>query len=250
MSNALSTDRPQADHASGPAGGRRRLFMALGGAAVLLVLGLGAYFLLLSGGEEDDLGVVPSGAAALPTDGAGNNDNGTKNKGTKGDDTVPGKVDSNFTVGRDPFEPLAAEQVVETVAPAGDTTGTSTGTSTDTSTDTTGGGQTDPVVVPTPAPTVSLDPTPTPTPTPSEGPVTSYKVTVKSVDVGKDSAVIDVNGKRYVVTVKDLFTNSKTGPFKLTRVGELPSGKDTATVVFGSDAPVELLAQDTVVFKP
>jgi hypothetical protein len=79
--------------------------------------------------------------------------------------------------------------------------------------------------------------------------VTSYKVTLLSVDVAKDSAVIEVNGKRYVVTVKDMFTNSKTGPFKLTRVGELPSGKDTATVVFGSDAPVELVAKDTVLFK-
>ena len=39
-----------------------------------------------------------------------------------------------------------------------------------------------------------------------------------------------------------MFPNSKTGPFKLTGVGELPSGKDTATVVFGSDAPVELVA--------
>ncbi len=79
--------------------------------------------------------------------------------------------------------------------------------------------------------------------------MTSYKVTLRSVDFAKDTALIEVNGKRYVVKVKDLFTNSKTGPFKLTRVGELPSGKDTATVVFGSDAPVELVAKDTVVFK-
>ena len=51
--------------------------------------------------------------------------------------------------------------------------------------------------------------------------MTSYKVTLQSVDVAKDSAVIEVNGKRYLVKVKDMFTNSKTGPFKLTRVGEL-----------------------------
>jgi hypothetical protein len=72
---------------------------------------------------------------------------------------------------------------------------------------------------------------------------------LKSVDVVKDSAIIEVNGKRYDVKVKNLFTNSKTGPFKLTRIGESPSGKDTATVVFGSDAPVEILQKDTTVFK-
>ena len=68
------------------------------------------------------------------------------------------------------------------------------------------------------------------------------------MDVAKDSAVIEVDGKRYIVKVKDMFTNSKTGPFKLTGVGERASGKDTATVVFGSDAPVELVAKNTVVF--
>jgi hypothetical protein len=77
--------------------------------------------------------------------------------------------------------------------------------------------------------------------------VTTYKVTLKSVDVAKDSATIEVNGKRYVVKVGKLFTNSKTGPFKLIRVGELPSG-DTATVKFGEDAPVELVQKDTEVF--
>jgi hypothetical protein len=94
-------------------------------------------------------------------------------------------------------------------------------------------------------------PSPTPTQTSSPDPQpTSYKVTLKSVNVGKDSATILVGGKRYVVKVKDFFTNSKTGPFKLTWVGERPDGKDTAKVVFGSDAPVELVQNNSVTFQP
>ena len=205
----------------------------MGSRGQLLVLGLGAYFLFLSGGDEEDLGPVPSGASAVPDE-----SKGKKDKGSKGDDTVPADVDTNFTVGRDPFLPLAAEQVVVVPEPVADDTTTDTST---------GGGGTG--TAPKPAPTVSSDPTPTPSPTPTEDAVTSYKVTLLSVDVRKDSAVIEVDGKRYLLDVKDMFTNSKTGPFKLTAVGELRSGKDTATVVFGSDAPVELVAKETVVFK-
>ena len=47
--------------------------------------------------------------------------------------------------------------------------------------------------------------------------------------------MIDVNGKRYTVKAKDMFPSGDTGPFKLIGVGELPSGKDTPCVVFGSD---------------
>lgn len=241
MSNTLSAQSPTTDDGSSADGGQRRLLMAVGGGALLLVLGLGAYFLFLSGGEEEDLGPVPSGASALPDD-----TNGMKDKNSKKDETVPAAVDVDFAIGRDPFIPLAAEAVPEPAAPVEDPgTDPVTDPGTDPGTGGGGGTQPDPVPTPTPAPTSS----PSPSPTPTEDPVTSYKVTVKSVDAGKESAVIEVNGKRYVVKVKDLFTNSKTGPFKLTRVGELPSGKDTATVVFGSDAPVELIAKDTVVFK-
>ncbi len=239
MSNTVSTESLPNQDGSG-AGGQRRLLMVVGGAALLVVLGVGAYFLFLSGGEED-LGPVPSGAAAAQESG-GKKDTGSNGNDTKGNQNVPAEVDSDFRVGRDPFAPLPAEEVVVAPAPAPDDTSTDTTTSTSG----TGGGT---GTVPDPAPTVSSDPTPTPSPTPTADPVTSYKVTLASVDVTKDSAVIEVNGKRYVVKVKDMFTNSKTGPFKLTRVGELPSGKDSATVIFGSDAPVELVVKDTVVFK-
>jgi hypothetical protein len=232
MSNTVPTASLPTDEASA-SGSQRRLLVVVGGAALLLVLGLGAYFLLLSGGEEEDLGPVPSSAPA-PTQ-----ETGKKDKSEKKDDTVPTEVDKNFTVGRDPFLPLAAEQVVEVEAPAeerqdpvDDVGGT-------------GGGQPDPA--PAPAPTTKPTPAPTPTPTPTEDEVT-YTVTLRSVDVAKESATIEVDGKRYIVKVKDMFTNSKTGPFKLTEVGERGSGKGTATVVFGSDAPVELVAKDTVVF--
>lgn len=233
MSNTLSTETPTSDGGSAAGGSQRRLLLAVGGGALLLVLALGAYFLFLSGGEEEDLGPVPSGAASLPEESKGEKD---KNGGEQ----VPAEVDVDFAIGRDPFVPLAAEAVPEPAAPVDDTTDTGTDTGTDDPKDT---GGTAPA--PTPAPT----PSPSPSPTPTEDPVTSFKVTVKSVDAGKEASVIEVNGKRYTVKVKDMFTNSKTGPFKLTRVGELPSGKDTATVVFGSDAPVELIAKDTVVFK-
>jgi hypothetical protein len=235
MSDTISPASPVIDDGSTGGAGQKRLLLVVGGAALLLVLGLGAYFLFLSGGEEEDLGPVPSAAGAQPTE-----DPVKKNKGTK-KDKAPKNVNANFTVGRDPFVPLAVEKVSVPDEPAADTTTTNTSSNTTK----TGGGGTSTAPATTPAPA----PTSTPSPAPTEDAVTSYKVTLRSVDFAKDTALIEVNGKRYVVKVKDLFTNSKTGPFKLTRVGELPSGKDTATVVFGSDAPVELVAKDTVVFK-
>jgi hypothetical protein len=207
----------------------------VGGAAVVLVLGLAVYFLFLSGGGEEEFEPIPSAAGTATEE--------TDDKGKKDEEKVPEEVDDDFRVGRDPFAPLAVEEVTvdETVTEDDGSTDTDTGTGADTDAGTGTGGTGN---TPDPAPTAS--PTPTEDPEPE---VTSYKVTLKSVDVAKSSAVIEVNGKRYQVKVKDLFTNSTTGPFKLTRVGELPSGKDTATVVFGDDAPVEIVQKETEVFK-
>lgn len=237
MSNTVSQENPIADEGASSDGGQRRLLLVVGGAALLLVLGLAGYFLFLSGGDDEEaFGPLPTAGTAAPDETTGG-----KDKASKKDKKVPNDVDANFTVGRDPFTPLGVEAVTvssETTTETTDTTSDTSGTTT-----TNSGGNTG--AAPAPAPTSSS----TPTPTPTADTVTSYKVTLRSVDFGKDTAVIEVNGKRYPVKVKDMFTNSKTGPFKLTRVGELPNGKDTATVIFGSDAPVELVVKDTVVFK-
>ncbi|MFL6181626.1 MAG: hypothetical protein ACJ73J_04905 [Actinomycetes bacterium] len=241
MSDRVSAQPLPGSESDSPAAGSRRTLMIVGGLAVLLVFGAGVYFLFLSGGGEEDLGSVPSGAAPI----ASASPDVSKTK-------APDDSGKNFHVGRDPFEPLPVE--AESAAPAdtsdsSDTSDDTSGSSSDPSGSnggTNGGGTvtTAPTTTPSsPAPTTS----PTQDPNP---PVSQYKVTLKSVDVAKDKATIEVNGKRYIVKVKELFTNSNTGPFKLTWVGQRPDGKDTAKVVFGSDAPVELVQKDTVVFQP
>jgi hypothetical protein len=232
MSDTVAAEPQSPPEASG---GQRRLLLMVGGAAVVLVLGLAAYFLFLSGGGEEEFEPIPSAA-----DAAAEQPEKDKGNGKKDDEQVPDEVDTDFQVGRDPFAPLAVEEVVADPVATDEGTDTDTDTSTDTGTSTGGGSGGNPAPAPTPAPTATEDPEPE---------VTSYKVTLKSVDVAKNSAVIEVNGKRYQVKVKELFTNSNTGPFKLTRVGELPSGKASATIVFGSDAPVEIVQKETEVFK-
>jgi hypothetical protein len=231
MSDTVATENPVIDDGSPSGGSQRRLLVVVGGAALLIVIGLGAYFLFLSGGEEEDLGPVPSAAGAQPVE---EGDVAKKDKKAK-KDTVPGNLNVKFTVGRDPFAPLAVEAVAEPAEVPEDTSDTTK------STDTKSGGGSS-----TPAPTAS----PAPAPAPTQDAATSYEVTLLSVDLKKENAVIEVDGKRYLLSVKDMFPNTKTGPFKLTAVGENGAGKATATVVFGSDAPVELIAKDTVVFKP
>lgn len=216
------------DDTANASGGSRRLLMLVAGGAAVLVLALAVYFLFLSGGDEE----VAGPAAPLPAPTAPEK-TGKADKDKAGSD-VPKEVDEDFAVGRDPFQPLAVEAIVEeqTAADAGDTGTSNTGT--------------DPVTdpgTPAPAPTVAPQPAPTVEPT------TTYQVKLISVDLVKEKATIDVDGKRYVVAVQVMFPNTKTGPFQLTGVGERPSGKDTATVVFGSDAPVELVQRDKVTFE-
>ena len=238
MSDTVSAEPLPGSESDSSSDGSRRLLLVVGGLAVLLVLGAGVYFLFLSGGGEEDLGAVPSAAAPL----ASASPEATKTK-------VPGDSDKNFHVGRDPFAPLSVE--AEKVAPA-DTSNNSGDTSGSTSSPTNSGGGTNGGGTVTTAPTTSTtSPAPTSSPTQDPNPpVSSYKVTLKSVNVAKEKATIEVNGKRYIVKVKDMFTDSKTGPFKLTWVGQRADGKDLARVVFGSDAPVELVKNDTVTFQP
>ena len=232
MSNTVSTENLPTEDGSGT-GGQRRLLVIVGGAAVALVLALGAYFLFLSGGEEEDLGPVPSGAAAVD-DSNGKDKNGKNDKDGKDgkdgkDDDVPSEVDEDFTVGRNPFAPLPAEAIKEEPAPPAD----------DTTTDVADDGGTGP----------ATEPAPEPTPTPTSDVASTYQVMLRSVDIGKESAVIVVDGKRYSLKIKEIFPDNATGPFKLLGVGELSSGKDTALVVFGSDTTVGLVANKPVLFS-
>ena len=237
MSDSVATEPPQAPEADSSGPNQRRLLLLVGGLAALLVVGLGVYFLFLSGGSDDEgFEVIRSAPAPEETDAP---------KGDKKDDTVPTKIDDDIEVGRDPFKPLPQEAVkvesvtVDDAEPVDDGAVINNGGSGPG----TGGTQ------PSPVPTVKPTPSPSPTETKDPDVVTSYKVTLKSVDVKKDSAVIEVNGKRYVVKADKMFPSTKQGPFKLVRIGELPSGKETATVRFGADAPVELIQKDKTVFQ-
>lgn len=225
MSDTVAHEPLEGAAETAVSGGNRRLLMLVAGGAAVLVLGLAVYFLFLSGGDEP---AEPSSAPAPSSQPADGKDKGGKDK-DKGDTTVPKEVDVDFAVGRDPFQPLAVEAIVEPPAEPTDT-GT-TGTT----------GTTDPVTTP--------DPTVTPQPTPTVEPVTIYRVKLLSVDLVKEKATIVVDGKRYKLAVKDMFPSTKTGPFQLTAVGELKSGTDTATVVFGADAPVELVRHEPVTFE-
>ena len=73
--------------------------------------GPGVYFLFLSGGEEEDLGPVQRCSGSAAADGTGQGRQGRQgHKG--GPTTVPAEVDDDFAVGRDPFAPLPAEEVI------------------------------------------------------------------------------------------------------------------------------------------
>ncbi len=236
MSDTIASEPAEGvEEAAEGASGQKRLLLIVGGLAGLVVVALAAYFLFLSGGGEEDLGALPPAAPASTDDGK----QGDKDDQDSKEESLPDEFDGE--VGSDPFKPLSVEAVV---LPPSDVEPTD-----EPATPPTGGGTNNPPVTqpttqPTPAPT--SDPSP---PGNDDPDVTKYNVTLKSIDVQKDSAVIEVNGKRYVVKVEKMFPSTIQGPFKLVRIAELPSGKDSATVRFGSDAPVELVDNHKTVFK-
>lgn len=223
MSDTMISEPQQGGQVPSEGGGDRRKLLMIGGAVVgLLVLGMAVYFLFLSGGSSDEDALAPVAKGTPPA----TSDEGDKGGGGKDDDADKAPKNQTVQVGRDPFAPLA----VEAPKPEPKVDSTDTGTD-DQST------QTDTTV------------TPAPTPTDNTSQTTSYSVTLQSVDVKKGQATIEVNGARYVVKVNDLFTNADTGPFELTWVGERANGTAVAKVVFGSDAPVELVEKDPVLFE-
>jgi hypothetical protein len=226
MSDTMISEPQQGGELPTEAKGRdsRRLLMIGGGVVALLVLGMAVYFLFLSGGspDEDALAPVPQGSATQqpnnPDDKSDGNGNGKGgDNADKGEDLVPKNQD--VQVGSDPFAPLGVEATKP--APAPETTGTGTDQTTTTGTSTT---------------------------TDVSSQATSYTLVLTSVNAQKRTATIEVDGTSYVVKVNDMFTSSETGPFELTWVGKGAGGKATAKVVYGSDAPVELAANDPVTF--
>jgi hypothetical protein len=179
----------------GGKGRNSRLLALLAVVAGLVVLGLAAFFLFFSGGGEEDLGgTVPTAqppAAVEPKQG------GDKANTKKKDKTPPV---FNGSVGRDPFQPLAIEEVIvppeAAVQPAGGT-GTSDGTSSNT------------------APVAAPD---------------YYLVVYRGTSGGTVTMV--VNGVTYPVQVGDLFPDRAAGPFKVERV--IDGGKKVV-IKFGSE---------------
>ena len=182
------------------------------------------YFLFLSGSSDEDLGPVPSAAGQAADEQDQAKAKAKKDKAEAEAEQANLNDKDIITVGRDPFEPLSVE--AEKPKPVDDTTD-----KTDPATTNTGGGA----------------PAPTPTPTPTQD-TDSYTVTLISGNAKKGEATIEVDGKRYVVSEKDLFPSSTIGPFKLISVNEKKSGKVTATIAFGSASTVDLAVGDPIEF--
>jgi hypothetical protein len=201
--------------------GKGRVLALLGILAGVVVIGLAAFFLFFSGGSEEDLGPVPS-AGGNPSQPA---DTGKDDGSGEGQGELPPEYDG--VVGRDPFQPLAAEEVVPPPAPKPSAQPSS------------GNGG---------------NPEPNPGPTSSEQPsepsgTTAYRVTFVGVDGAV--AIFDVNGKTTRVKQGKLFPSTDEGPFKLLALSEDPgSGDPVATIVFGSETPENLGQGDSKTYKP
>ena len=192
----------------GSGSSRRRLLIVVVVVAGVLVLGAATYFLFLSGGSSDEEFAPVTRGTPAATP-----DNGKKSGGqSNGGDKVPQKVDQDVAVGTDPFEPLAAEAPVVSAAPVA----------------------TDPA-----------DPTGTGDPAADAG---VYQLTVKSVNLEKDTANIDIDGKLYTVKAGNTFPSLTQGPFLLVRVDASQTGQGLARVIFGSDTPVVMKVGNTVTY--
>jgi len=182
---------------------RRRLMLVLAIAGGVIIAGAAAYFLFLSGGGSDteDFGPLPpqTGATAKPD---------------KGDDespeTKPLPEEFDGVVGRDPFQPLAAEAVVPPVVE--DVEVEATSEPIEAGTDATGGDD-------------SAD-------------ANTSQVKVKAVSVAKGQASVSVDGKQYTVKEGVVFPSATTGPFKAVVIGMTAAGRAFVKVEYGSDLPV------------
>jgi hypothetical protein len=190
--------------------GNRKLLLLLVGVVGVVVLGAAAYFLFLSGGEEEPLPPITKGTPAAEA-GAGKSGQDEANTGGNDDggQVLPGSADDDLKVGTDPFEPLPAE---EAAAAEAETAATDDGATA--VTDEGNGGKGGDVAA------------------------TTYEVQVASVDSGSGKANVVVDGKSYVVKVGDVFPSATTGPFKAVAVGKSNAGVPYVKVAYGSDLPV------------
>ena len=221
MSETLMPENPVVDEGTGPSS-RRNLVVLLVAVVALAVVAGAAYFLFLSGSSEEDLGPVPSAAGQAADEQGKAKEQAKEDKAAAEAEQAAFNDKDIITVGRDPFEPLSVE--AKKPQPVDDSTNQS-----DPATTNTGG----------------TAPTPTPTPTQDSD---SYTVTLIAGNANKGEATIEVDGKRYVVSEKDLFPSSAIGPFKLISVNEKKSGKVTATIAFGSASTVDLAEGDPIEF--
>ena len=221
MSETLMPENPVVDEGTGPSS-RRNLVVLLVAVVALAVVAGAAYFLFLSGSSEEDLGPVPSAAGQAADEQGKAKEQAKEDKAAAEAEQAAFNDKDIITVGRDPFEPLSVEakkpQPVDKVPDQTDPVTTNTG---------------------------GTAPTPTPTPTQDSD---SYTVTLIAGNANKGEATIEVDGKRYVVSEKDLFPSSAIGPFKLISVNEKKSGKVTATIAFGSASTVDLAEGDPIEF--
>ena len=221
MSETLMPENPVVDEGTGPSS-RRNLVVLLVAVVALAVVAGAAYFLFLSGSPEEDLGPVPSAAGQAADEQGKAKEQAKEDKAAAEAEQAAFNDKDIITVGRDPFEPLSVEakkpQPVDKVPDQTDPVTTNTG---------------------------GTAPTPTPTPTQDSD---SYTVTLIAGNANKGEATIEVDGKRYVVSEKDLFPSSAIGPFKLISVNEKKSGKVTATIAFGSASTVDLAQGDPIEF--
>lgn len=187
------SDLMQAPHDSGlepldeaAGGNRNRMLAVVGIAAGVVVLGLAAFFLFFSGGGDEVYAPPPKGNPPAAEQ------QGGKNHGK--DNAVPPVYQGE--VGTDPFQPLAAEEVVQPPEP-------------------------DPTASAAPSDGVALSPD-------------YYQVSIASIDGGQTTLV--VNGVAYTLTVGARFPDTTTGPFQLEQVAAdgssvtLKYGSETVTI--------------------
>jgi len=187
---------PDSDEPS--SGGNRRVLLVVAGAVGLVVLMALGYFLFLRGGGDTELAPVPQGQVATPT--ASPSPSGKPT-------TAPATF--NDEIGRDPFEPLAAEATPVTVP-----------------TDAPSDQPTDPTAQPTSG---STGGTPQPTPSATNTPAPSqYQVTVQSVNATgtPPTATLVINGAVYKGVKKgDLLPDGQVIQLQVVEIYSDPSGK-------------------------
>ena len=190
---------------AGSQGSSRKRLVIFGGAAAIIGLGAGLYFMFgMGGGSTDDSQFRLNTPVATAKPSA----NATPNAVTPSAPAAssPAKVGS-----RDPFKPLKAG-VVEAPAAVADVPGTATGTSS-------GAG-----AAPNAAP-----PAAAPVATPSAAPASTVTLAVSAVDPVGQTVVVDVDGKKYATGVGKSFAQgfSVYSVFNAKCVGILYGSKST-----------------------